>query len=258
MAPQSVSLPPSTHTTSETRSGNETSSGLSVVTCQVAKTRLPARTLPQVPVQMWRRSSNSNLGTRRCATDAAGGFLHGPQPTGPNQSDRLNELLLAALLGSNLNDPPGLLADLADLTPFGDRQGHRLFAIDILASQHCFDRDLRMPVIGRGDMDNVDPLVIEDRSIVRMPGRLHTGPFLDNSRCQVPPSAVRITDCDVVTVLAKVGSRTPRSVDSRGLLAPATSCPDRSDAGAFVRRDEPLARSARLSHSAATPAEGRT
>ena len=41
-------------------------------------------------------------------------------------------------------------------TPLADREGGGLLHIDVLAGERGLDRDLRVPVVGRGDRDDVD------------------------------------------------------------------------------------------------------
>ncbi len=91
-----------------------------------------------------------------------------------DQGDRLQEALVAfgPLHGADLEDPAGLLDDLLDQLPFVDRQRERLFAVDVLAGLHRLDRDLRVPVIGRGDHHRVDVFAIEDLAIVFVGVRL--------------------------------------------------------------------------------------
>ena len=60
----------------------------------------------------------------------------------------------------------GLLGRLGDAAGLVDRVGHRLFAVDVLAGLHGVDRHLGVPVVGRGDQDDVDVLVVEDLAIV--------------------------------------------------------------------------------------------
>ena len=48
----------------------------------------------------------------------------------------------------------------------GDGLGHRLFAVDVLAGRGGVDRHLGVPVVGRGDADDIDFVQIEELAIV--------------------------------------------------------------------------------------------
>ncbi len=93
-------------------------------------------------------------------------------------------------------------------------------------------------MIGPGDVDDVDVLVVENRLRIRGASRLIAGPFHDDPTCQIPPSRLRITDRDVVAVFAKVGSRSPRAVDARRLPALATASADGPDTWSLIGRDK--------------------
>ena len=60
----------------------------------------------------------------------------------------------------------GLLGRLGDAAGLVDRVRHRLFAVDVLAGLHGVDRHLGVPVVGRGDQDDVDVLVVKDLAVV--------------------------------------------------------------------------------------------
>ena len=96
-----------------------------------------------------------------------------------------------------------------------------------------------VPVIGRGDMDDVDHFVVENGPIVRMPSRLIADPVFDDPSCQIPPRGVRVTDRDEVAVFAEVRSRDPRAIDASRLLTPAAAGSASPDTEALVRRGEP-------------------
>ena len=51
-------------------------------------------------------------------------------------------VVVAPLLGADLDDPARLLGDLADLLALVDRQGQRLLAVDVLARPHGVDEIL--------------------------------------------------------------------------------------------------------------------
>ena len=67
---------------------------------------------------------------------------------------------------ANLEDAAGLLDDLFNQLSFVDGQRERFLAVDVFPSVHRFDRDLRVPVVGRGDHDRVDVFSVENVSIV--------------------------------------------------------------------------------------------
>ncbi len=70
------------------------------------------------------------------------------------------------LHGADLEDTACFFDDLFDQLSFVDGQRERFFAVDVFSRVHRFDRDLRVPVVGRGDHHRVDVLSIEDLSIV--------------------------------------------------------------------------------------------
>ena len=75
-------------------------------------------------------------------------------------------LVLAPLLGADLEDPAGLLHHRAELLPLVDRQGQRLLAVNVLAGPERGDRDRGVPVVGRADRDDVDVVAIEQLAVV--------------------------------------------------------------------------------------------
>ena len=75
-------------------------------------------------------------------------------------------VVVAPLLGADLDHALGLLGDLAELLPLVDRQGQRLLAVDVLARLHGVDADLGVPVVGRADDHGVDVLAVEELAVV--------------------------------------------------------------------------------------------
>jgi hypothetical protein len=73
---------------------------------------------------------------------------------------------LGSLHRANLEDPTGLLNNLLDQFAFVDRQCQRLFAVDIFASSHRLNTDLRVPVIRRCNHHRIDVFAIENLAIV--------------------------------------------------------------------------------------------
>ena len=69
-------------------------------------------------------------------------------------------------LDAHREDLLGLLGRLGDPAGLVDRVRHRLFAVDVLAGFHGVDRHLGVPVVGRGDQDDVDIFVVKDLAVV--------------------------------------------------------------------------------------------
>ena len=67
---------------------------------------------------------------------------------------------------ADLKDAASLFDDLLNQLAFVDGQRERLFAVDVFSGVHRFDRDLGVPVVGRGDHDRIDVFSIEDLAIV--------------------------------------------------------------------------------------------
>ena len=61
---------------------------------------------------------------------------------------------------AHLRRDPGLLRDAGDEARLTDVVGERLLAVDVLAGLHRQDRDVRVQVVGRGDEDGVDGLLL--------------------------------------------------------------------------------------------------
>ena len=79
------------------------------------------------------------------------------EPAAADDGDRLEEqqVVLAALLSADLEDAAGLLDCVADAEAFVDREGQRLFAVDVAARVQGGQRDRHVPVVGRADGDDV-------------------------------------------------------------------------------------------------------
>ena len=103
------------------------------------------------------------------------------------------------MLGANLKYPPGLLQDLDNLLAFLNGERERLFAINVLSCLHSFNCNLRMPMVGGHDRDNIDVFAIEDLTIIFV--------FVSSAALNIcdpllGPSAVigiDITNCDTVS-----------------------------------------------------------
>ena len=152
-----------------------------------------ARAEPEIPVESGR------LGGRPLARPDLAGvarpagpgmhFSHGADRAVLDPLDRLAMALGGAALVAHLRRDPCLLGDARHETRLTDVVGERLLAVDVLAGLHRGDRDERVQVIGRGDQDGVDrllllehdPEVLVDRArvirrlagIVRFHFRLH-------------------------------------------------------------------------------------
>ena len=212
--------------------------GLAVVAGQIAKVSLGHGTEPAVPVEVLRGLGDGNVGAAWGAVDAAGRALEFADASGLKQRDRFDEPLVAALLGADLDDPSRLAAGLADQLAFGDRQRHRLFTVDVFACEHRFDGDFGVPVIGSGDVHDIDFWVVEDSAVVGRLSRFNSAPFFDKRGGSFHALAVDVADRDVVAELAKAGRGSMWAVDAGRFLAPATAGADRGDARAIVGGDE--------------------
>ena len=87
---------------------------------------------------------------------------------------RFPEVIHRRVLASDLQDPAARLDDLGDLACLVDGVGHRLLEVHVLALAQRFHRLRVVPVIGRGDDDDVDvrpgaelAVVVVDRSARR-------------------------------------------------------------------------------------------
>ena len=62
----------------------------------------------------------------------------------------------AALLCADLHHAASLFLQTTNQLAFVNRQRERLFTVGIFASPHRFDQNFCMPMIGRGNLDDVD------------------------------------------------------------------------------------------------------
>ena len=74
--------------------------------------------------------------------------------------------VLGALLAAGLQDLAGVLDRLHHGQRLGDGQRQRLLAVDVLAGLHGLDGDLGVPVVGRGDQDAVEGLVVDQVAVI--------------------------------------------------------------------------------------------
>ena len=68
---------------------------------------------------------------------------------------------IAAALRAGLADPLVLAGGLDDAAAFADVVADRLLDVHVLAGLHGPDRHQRVPVVRRGDADDIDALVVE-------------------------------------------------------------------------------------------------
>ena len=86
--------------------------------------------------------------------------------------DRLLDVRRAASLRAELDDAVVLARGLDHPPPFDDVVAGRLLDVDVLAGLAGQDGQQRVPVVGRGDRDGVDRLVVEQPPKVFLgPGR---------------------------------------------------------------------------------------
>ena len=68
-------------------------------------------------------------------------------PIGDDRQSFIEEIKATTLLRSDLNDPSCLFLNLADKFTLVDGKVERFFAVRVFSGQHCFDQNLRMPVV---------------------------------------------------------------------------------------------------------------
>ena len=110
--------------------------------------------------------------------DDAAGQLHLAELAVADVLDGLDPRAAGAALRPGLADPAVLAGRLDDPPAFADVVADRLLDVDVLAGLHGPDRGQGVPVVGRGDGDDVDGLVVEHGPQVldRLRGRT---PLLD-------------------------------------------------------------------------------
>ena len=129
---------------------------------------LRGRAEPEVPVQALGDGRLRERAARRVAADAALDGLDLADAAGADQLDRQAEHAaeLGALLAAGLQDAAGVLDHLLDRQRLGDGQRQRLLAVDVLAGLERLDGDLGVPVVGRGDEQAVERLVVDEVAVV--------------------------------------------------------------------------------------------
>src|SRR5205823_6879476 len=143
-----------------------------VVMHEVAVVRLLGRRpQPEVEVQLRRRLGDRLVpdAPARLAAVALGDEQLAVLP-GLDGGDLTGPAGVAPLLGAVLQDAAVLLNGLDAAAALADDVAHRLLDVDVLARLHAPDRQERVPVVGRGDRDRVEVLVVQ-----RLADVLHAG-----------------------------------------------------------------------------------
>ncbi len=126
----------------------------------------------------------------------------------------LPELVLGGEVGADLEDLPVLPDGVPHLDGLLHREGHGLFAVDMLSGVHGGDGDGGMPVVRRGDEDRVDVLVVEKFAVVEATFGLVTRLLAGGERA-VHPLLIDVTDApdgDVVVLApAEKAAQMPRT-----------------------------------------------
>ena len=135
-----------------------------------------------------------------------------------------------SLHGANLEDAACLFNDLLNQLPFINGQRERFFTVDVFSRVHCFDDDLRVPVVGRGDHDRVDVFSIQDLSIVLVGVRL-CALFLFRV-FDVCPQHFRVD----VGQRGEIGELKRLLGDGPALISQADGCKDRAVVGRLVAK----------------------
>jgi hypothetical protein len=89
-----------------------------------------------------------------------------PEAARAHEFGGLAQRLHAAAMDADLRDALGLIGHLDHPPAFLHRQRQRLFDIDVLACATGIDEHDGVPVVGRGDGDGIDVLVVDDTAPV--------------------------------------------------------------------------------------------
>ena len=104
------------------------------------------------------------------------GHLHCSDLPALHEVDRVAHPGHATALCTHLAHPPELAGPLRHHAPFLDGVTARLLDVDVLAGLHRPDAHEGVPVVGRGDRDDVDVLAVEDAAdvldVLRLVGRV--------------------------------------------------------------------------------------
>ena len=87
-----------------------------------------------------------------------------------NEIDGVAELTPAALLHAALEDPVAGADGVREGFAFFDGVGDGLFEVDVFAGARASQATVHVPVVGGGDEDGVDLLVVEHLAIIQMRG----------------------------------------------------------------------------------------
>ncbi len=135
---------------------------LAVLAGQVPVVDFGCGSEPAIPVEFLRHIDDRNRWARRRTTNRCLKAIDFAKPTLGNDGHRLDEQVeRASLLRAHLNNTVGVLLYLANQLAFVDRQGQWLLAVDVFAGQHRFHQRLGVPVVGRGNMNDVDVITIQ-------------------------------------------------------------------------------------------------
>ena len=114
------------------------------------------------------------------------GHVDLPELARAEEGDGVLDALVAAALGAGLDDPVVLPRGLDDPPAFADVVADRLLDVDVLAGLAGPDRRQGVPVVGRGDRDGVDRLVVEQAADVLDDRRLGAIACRDRPSCARP------------------------------------------------------------------------
>ena len=138
---------------------------------------------------------------------------------------------MTALLCSNQEGSIAFLDGVDQSLSFRDREGHRLFAVDMLSCFQCFERAGHMPVVRRGNKDRVDIVAAEQLSKVLCRFNSATEPRLGI----LGASKVDIADTDDLPTNVIPS----RFIDQPCELHPTHAAPDDGDADCLLPSSVP-------------------
>ena len=107
------------------------------------------------------------------------GHVNLPELARAEERHRVLDSLVAAALRAGLDDAVVLPGGLDHPPAFAHVVADRLLDVDVLAGLACPDRRQRVPVVGGGDRDGVDRLVVEHAPDVLHDGRRGPVALLD-------------------------------------------------------------------------------
>ncbi len=123
---------------------------------------------PLVPVKVARHFRRRKRAANISSVDSHGDFLNLAQQSAANHIHRTQKpISAAALLGSHKEHSIAVLpAGGTNQLVLFQCQRHGLLTEHMLAGLQRFHSNFHMPVIGRGDADNIDIRTIQNRSVV--------------------------------------------------------------------------------------------